>query len=401
MTKVSIIVPVYNPKEIFLEECIKSLVSQTLEDVEIILIDNGAIYNNPQILKEYDEKYSNVKLIKFENNVGFAKACNSALNIASGEYIQIVDSDDVLRKDACELLYNKAEKYNADLIIFAARIYNNKAKQHEYTPMYSLESFPLKMQRKTFNSEDCISYTFKSTFQDWNKFVKRELIFNNNNYFDEDLPYVLPDCVYSIKNFINAQRIMCETEYLYDYRTNIDSSVVKGYSKPDCNYIDAPIIFSKKLDEILLNMKNPEPYALEVVKVSLIHLFGYYGMVHKSNKRYLYDLIRKYILNLPKEIYTKERLKEAGYYNMVKKIKNSSYIMFNLLNILYYKTNKNGVEKINIFGLNMYRKKYANFKIYKRYLGFFTIVQEDLNARMHYMIRKTSNDIIEYFEGTK
>lgn len=400
MAKVSIIVPVYNPAGEFLEECITSLVNQTLEDIEIILVDNGSINNNPEILKKYDEKYANIKLIKFEKNVGFAKACNSALKIISGEYIQIVDSDDTIRKDTCELLYNKAKKYNADLIIFASRLYNNKLKKYEYIPHYSLECFPKKMERKPFKSEECIKYVFKSPLQDWNKFVKRELIFDYNNYFDEDLPYVLPDCVYSIKNFVNANRIMYETEHLYNYRVNIDSSVVKGYSKANCNYIDAPVIFSKKLDEILLNLDNPELYASSIARISLVHLFGYYNMVHKSNKKYLYHLIREYVLNLPQNIYTKKLLKEIEYYKLITKIKKHSYIMFNFLNALYNKTKKNGVTRINIFGINVYKKKYANFKIYRRYLGLFTITQEDFDARMHYIIRKTSNEIINYLEDS-
>lgn len=70
--KVSVIVPVYNPPENYLRECLDSICNQTLKDIEIILIDNAATGNNPQILQEYAQKDKRIKLFRFEKNQGFS-----------------------------------------------------------------------------------------------------------------------------------------------------------------------------------------------------------------------------------------------------------------------------------------------------------------------------------------
>src|SRR5574344_885531 len=129
MKKVSIIVPVYNPQEKHLKQCIDSLVSQTYEDIEIILVDNQSTDNNPQILQEYAEKFNKIKLITLEKNQGFAGACNIALKESQGEYIDFVDSDDWLEKNAIELLVNKMQELNnPDMLFFCANVYDESKK---------------------------------------------------------------------------------------------------------------------------------------------------------------------------------------------------------------------------------------------------------------------------------
>lgn len=398
MAKVSLIVPVYNPKEDYFKECIDSLLNQTLDNIEIIIIDNGATGRNSEIAKEYEQNNSNVKLIFLEKNMGFSYACNQALKIATGEYIQIVDSDDFIEKNTCELLYKKATKNNADLIVFASNMYNQKTRSFENNPHYSLANFPIEMLQTTYSSEECIDFIFRSPLQDWNKFVKRELVFENNNFFTEDLGYVLPDCVYSIKNFINAKKIMCEKECLYHYRVNISSSVVKGYAKEDCKYLDAPIIFSQKIDEILEETKNAELYAKELVNISLRHIFGYYDMVNKKNRSYLYKKMQEYFVGVNPKFYTKANIKNADCWSEFKRFKKYSFSLYNFLRFLYTKSKRHNTTRIKFFGLSLYKKKCANFKIYRRYLGFIHTEHEDFNARMDYIIQQTTENICKYLD---
>lgn len=80
--KISVIVPVYNPPENYLRECLDSICGQTLKDIEIILIDNAATGNNPQILQEYAQRDKRIKLFRFEENQGYSGACNKGLEIA-------------------------------------------------------------------------------------------------------------------------------------------------------------------------------------------------------------------------------------------------------------------------------------------------------------------------------
>ena len=90
--KVSIIVPVYNVEK-YLDRCMESLLNQTLKDIEIILVDDGSPDNCPQICDEYAKKDSRVKVVH-KVNAGLGYARNSGLDVASGEYVAFVDSDD-------------------------------------------------------------------------------------------------------------------------------------------------------------------------------------------------------------------------------------------------------------------------------------------------------------------
>jgi len=113
--KISIIVAIYNTEK-YLEQCLNSLVNQTLMDVEIVLVNDGSTDRCAEIINAYQQKYSKIKVITQEN-AGPGSARNRALDIAAGEYVLFVDSDDWIALDACEVLYNKAKKINADIVL--------------------------------------------------------------------------------------------------------------------------------------------------------------------------------------------------------------------------------------------------------------------------------------------
>ena len=114
MSKVSIIVPVYNVEK-YLKRCIDSLINQTLKDIEIIVVDDGSTDNSGQIIKKYQEKNSNIKYYKKENG-GLSDARNYGMKYAQSEYIAFLDSDDFVDKTMYEKMYNKAIEDNADYV---------------------------------------------------------------------------------------------------------------------------------------------------------------------------------------------------------------------------------------------------------------------------------------------
>ena len=116
MTKVSIIIPVYNQQK-YIKRCMDSAINQTLEDKEIIVVNDGSTDNTSSILNNYLLK--NVKIINQENS-GVAVARNKGLSMASGEYIQFLDSDDYLKPKALEILYNTAKKNDVDIVRMGA-----------------------------------------------------------------------------------------------------------------------------------------------------------------------------------------------------------------------------------------------------------------------------------------
>ena len=114
MPKVSVIVPIYGVEK-FLRECVDSILSQTLKDIEIILIDDGGKDNCPQIIDEYAQKDERIVAIHKPNG-GYGQTCNFGLEKATGEYVAIVEPDDYINCNMYEDLYNIATKYNSDIV---------------------------------------------------------------------------------------------------------------------------------------------------------------------------------------------------------------------------------------------------------------------------------------------
>ena len=128
MTKVSIIVPVYNV-ESYLEKCLNSLLHQTLNEIEIIAINDGSTDKSLDILMEYSCKYpEKIKVITQENQ-GLSGARNTGLQLAKGEYIGFVDSDDWVEEEMYEEMYKKAKEEQLDIVVCATNlVYSNYQK---------------------------------------------------------------------------------------------------------------------------------------------------------------------------------------------------------------------------------------------------------------------------------
>lgn len=112
---ISVIVPVYKVEE-YLDECIESIVNQTYQDLEIILVDDGSPDNCPQMCDAWEKKDKRIKVIH-QKNGGVSAARNAALDIACGEYIYFVDSDDFIETTALEYLHKLIIEYNVPMVI--------------------------------------------------------------------------------------------------------------------------------------------------------------------------------------------------------------------------------------------------------------------------------------------
>ncbi|HEL7541574.1 TPA: glycosyltransferase, partial [Enterococcus faecalis] len=115
MPKISIIVPVYNVEK-YLEKCVRSILAQTFTDFELILVDDGSPDSSGAMCDQFAEQDERVKVIHKENG-GLSDARNAGIEIATGEYLGFVDSDDYIADDMYELLYTNIVKEDADLSI--------------------------------------------------------------------------------------------------------------------------------------------------------------------------------------------------------------------------------------------------------------------------------------------
>ena len=117
MVKVSIIVPVYNVEK-YLSTCLDSLINQTLTDIEIICVNDGSTDSSLAILKDFANKDSRIKILDKQNE-GVSVARNLGIEVATGQYLMFVDSDDYLIENACEKALNIIEYDGSDICIFA------------------------------------------------------------------------------------------------------------------------------------------------------------------------------------------------------------------------------------------------------------------------------------------
>lgn len=209
MIKVSVIVPVYNTEK-YLKKCLDSLVNQTLDDIEIIVINDCSPDNAKKILSEYEKKYKNIKVIHNKTNKGIGYNRNSGIEKASGKYIAFVDSDDYVDITMYEKMYNKAEKENLDLVL--CNFYKNLEKQdgslEALVPEFIIPNF------KNTTLKDYPDLLLKVNLAPWNKLYRKNL-FTVDVRFPENLKY--EDAIVVIKTMARAKKIGIVDERLNYY----------------------------------------------------------------------------------------------------------------------------------------------------------------------------------------
>lgn len=190
MTDISIIVPIYNAEK-HLQKCIDSLLNQTKQELELILVNDGSTDNTETIIKNYQDK--RIKYYKNKNQ-GIGKTRNFGITKATGKYIMFIDSDDYLEKTACEDLYQKATKEKLEVVVCDYYIVEeNKAIEEK---LISFESTSLK------NRPEIIE---EVNLSPWNKLYKTSLIKNKQIKFVENLKY--EDAPFVLEALDKAQRI--------------------------------------------------------------------------------------------------------------------------------------------------------------------------------------------------
>lgn len=127
---ISVIVPVYNVQD-YLRECIDSIINQTYENLEIILVDDGSIDDSAKICDEYEIIDNRIKVIH-KTNGGVSDARNAGMKLSKGEFIQFIDSDDFIENDMIEVLYNLIKNNDAQIAICNHYVYSTTQKDCDY-----------------------------------------------------------------------------------------------------------------------------------------------------------------------------------------------------------------------------------------------------------------------------
>lgn len=223
--KFSIIVPVYNVEK-FLRESLDSIVAQTLKDFEVICVNDGSTDNSLEILKEYANNDSRIKVISQENQ-GQGVARNNAIDIAQGKYLLFVDPDDWIETNALEQIWNKAEATDANIVQFNYEIYNDLTKKRKQRIIHKLaqKKYAYNLKKKGFFNWHIFK---KGMFRDfclaiWNRAYRTDFIKMNDIKFAPNKHG--EDHIFTIKSLILSERVFYLNKILYHYRNRANSSV--------------------------------------------------------------------------------------------------------------------------------------------------------------------------------
>ena len=244
--KVSVILPVYNVEN-FLEKCLDSLVNQTLEDIEIICVNDGSSDASLEILKSYQAKDSRIIIIDVKENHNTGYARNQGLKIARGEYLAFLDSDDFYDVKMLELAYNRSKELDADVCIYKSFLYD------DITGEIRPNTWSVKQDLLPQSSVFCYSDVRTNIFKDimcwpWDKLFKRSFIIQNNIYFQEQR--TTNDMYFVYSALLKAEKITVLDNYLYYQRRNVKTSLSNSRELSwDCFYYAL-----KKLYDELISM---------------------------------------------------------------------------------------------------------------------------------------------------
>ena len=226
MAKVSVVVPVYNVEK-YLTECLDSIINQTLEDIEIICVNDGSTDSSLEILNNYAQKDKRIIVINKANS-GYGNTMNIGINASTGEYIGIIESDDFADKNMFEDLYKTAKENDADIVKSDWYHYWSKNKFSRKNNRIS----PAKAFKLTNSKQDKSLLRIDPSV--WSAIYKRDFLNKYNIRFLETPGASYQDLAFSFKVFALAERvILIDKAYLYYRQDNMNSSV-KSKTKVYC-----------------------------------------------------------------------------------------------------------------------------------------------------------------------
>lgn len=216
--KISVIVPIYNVEK-YIGECLDSILMQTIDDVEVLLVDDCGNDRSIDIVRNISENYignKEIHLLSHERNGGQAAARNTGMKAAKGDFIFFIDSDDLLeRKDVFEIMLNTQSKYNADIVIGNSRMFDDLTGKIYKVVDKDLED--------AWYPADGSRGVAPTTVVVWNRLIKRDLISRFDLYYMPGIIY--EDNLWSFMLWCNKLNVATIKERTYGYRCRGNSTL--------------------------------------------------------------------------------------------------------------------------------------------------------------------------------
>lgn len=269
---ISVLIPAYNVQK-YLGRCLRSVLKQTYQNLEIIVVDDGSVDNTYQIAKQYADSDSRIVLLQKVNEKNVAKTRNFLLDHCHGQYCVWVDSDDCIKANYVEKLYQALITNHADLSVcrFAIRAVR--------FPVFS----PWRKTTRTYENDEMVpQLIYKAGLVLWNKMFRVDLI-NNDEPLRFDPKYCYgEDLLFNLEYLKRCQKMVCINAKLYCYSWRAGSEVHKKFSENNVNFINK-----------LLELSETETNLVARDAIRGWAAFSCCGSVYLANKRRYPEIIAR------------------------------------------------------------------------------------------------------------
>lgn len=284
MVKVSVIMPVFNGED-YLAESIGCILSQSLDDLELICVDDGSVDDSLNILRDFEAKDKRVHVYHQENKGGGA-ARNLALEYACGEYLYFMDADDMLKDGALERLYDLCSQKELDFIIFKAINYDEDTDKYYETPDYSMAKIAEFAKDNVFGFDDLGDLIFNITVTPWSKFYNLDFVKSTEAQFAEGL--IFHDNVFFWEVLFNAERMYFLDEFIYIRRRHSTSSTGAG----DKRYANIITIINMNIS-LFFKYNQFEKFKEILYNKKIFWIYMRYEKIQDKFKQFFFDEMKK------------------------------------------------------------------------------------------------------------
>ena len=334
MVKFSILVPVYNV-EMYIKECVDSLINQDYSNYEIVLVDDGSTDDSARICDEYCKKYPNIIKVIHQENKGLLMARRVGIKNAIGDYFIFVDSDDFVDERLLKKLSSIIEKSNPDMVIFHADIFDGV----EY--LYF---------RKTLYENDCLisgddiseyqEATLRHTISNgmWGKAVSRKIVDIEKDYSNFQMVSIGEDLLQSLPYITNSKSIYFCNDILYHYRKNPMSMT---HNMKFDRYYSLKTV-EAELEKYAVNWK-----CHDLAELILYHslnevVWGTLRTISKSSTHIFSEELSDYLLTMSSDSDMRNKYSHSSkqYFNLIQKITlkalySKNFVLLRILLLLF------------------------------------------------------------------
>lgn len=322
MTKVSVILPVYN-EEKYIAKAIESVLNQTLDDFELIIVNDGSSDDTLDIIRGFEDE--RIKLIN-QTNQGPGASRNNALEIACGECVMFLDGDDWYCPDALKTAYEEITSKGTDISIFQIIKYDGG--KYSENSWFNLDNFPDSFEGRVFNPHECRDFLFDISVSAAQKIFRREFLADINARFPEGIYF--EDMPFFFYTFLKSEKVSIIKRHLYVRRKH-EGSITESVDSKFLDTVEA----GQVLMDIFIKNGWYDMYLFDLLAFKIngprYALMG----IEEKYKEELYLLIKKDYESIKESPYYQDYLDNLGPVKkkfMLDIIKSEDYADFKTLN---------------------------------------------------------------------